>query len=71
MGHEPNAEVFMNSAFHTYKTSLGEAHPSTRHVTSVLSLVRAHASKNGMTGGGGPSLPEMSDAFASQSIEVP
>ena len=27
LGHEANAEVFMNSAFHTYKNSLGEAPP--------------------------------------------
>ncbi len=70
LGHEPNAEVFMNSAFQTYKTSLGEAHPSTKHVISVLSLVRAHASKNSMGADGAP-LPRMTDPFASQSIEVP
>jgi tetratricopeptide (TPR) repeat protein len=49
-----------------YKSSLGEAHPSTRHVTSVLVLVRTQAARRGATindAGGG-------DLFGSQSIEA-
>lgn len=71
LGHEANAEVFMNSAFHTYKNSLGEAHPSTRHVTSVLVLVRAQAARRNATiTGPGGAIPVEADAFASQSIPV-
>lgn len=68
LGHEANAEVFMNSAFHTYKNSLGEAHPSTRHVTSVLVLVRAQAARRNATITG--PVDGAPDAFASQSIPV-
>ena len=68
LGHEANAEVFMNSAFHTYKNSLGEAHPSTRHVTSVLVLVRAQAARRNATITGPVDIAP--DAFASQSIPV-
>ena len=71
LGHEANAEVFMNSALNTYKSSLGEAHPSTRHVTSVLVLVKAQAARrNAAINGAGSAVPGEGDAFASQSIPV-
>lgn len=40
LGNEANAELFMSSAMATYTSTLGEAHPSTRHVVSVMNLVK-------------------------------
>jgi hypothetical protein len=60
LGNESNAEIFMSSALATYKSSLGEAHPSTKHVLGVMELVRIQSDRKGSS--------QQFDAFASQSV---
>jgi tetratricopeptide (TPR) repeat protein len=42
--NETNAESFIVSALHTYEMQLGQDHPSTRHVSSMLALVQHNIS---------------------------